>query len=87
MLTLSWKAYWICAVLLLPGPNTKRAHRLHGFANAQLIQATKAFRGAGNADGASELDAVIESVRPDTKHSECAIAQVLTDGAGGSGMG
>jgi hypothetical protein len=87
MLTLSRTAYSMCAMLLMPDLDTQRAHRLHGFGDAQLIRATRAHCVAGNVDGAGEIEAVIESVRPHTKHAGCAIAPVPAGGAGGSGMG
>ena len=87
MLKFSQTAYSMCAMLLLPDLDTQRAHRLHDFGDAQLIQATTAHCVAGNVDGAGEIAAVIESVRPDTKHPGYAMALVPADGAGGSGMG
>ena len=72
------------AVFLLQDRDTQRVYRLYDFTKAQLIQPNVAYCVAGKVNTADRLYLVIDSVRPDTKHSRRSTVAVLTDGAGGS---
>ena len=75
------------AVFLLRDLDTQRVYRLHDFTKALLIRPGVAYCVAGKVNSADKLYLVIESVRPDTKHSRSSIAPVSVDGAGGSPIG
>ena len=81
---LSRTEYPSCAVFLLRDLDTQRVYRLHDFTKAQLIRPGVAYCIAGKVNSADKLYLVIESVRPDTKHTRCSNVPVPDDGAGGS---
>ena len=81
---LSRTEYRSCAVFLMQDRDTQRVYRLYDFTKAQLISPDQAYCIAGKVNSADRLYLVIESVRPDTKHSRCSIAPAPVDGAGGS---
>jgi hypothetical protein len=83
MLTFSQTEYPMCAVFLLQDLDTQRVYRLHDFTKAQLIRPGVAYCVAGKVNSADKLYFVIESVRPDIKHSRCSTVPVPADGAGG----
>ena len=78
---LSRTEYPSCAVFLLQDLDTQRVYRLYDFSKAQLIRPNVAYCIAGKVNSADKLYLVIESVRPDTRHSRS--STVLSDGAGG----
>ena len=80
---LSRTEYQKCAVFLLRDLDTQRVYRLHDFLKAQLIQPNVAYCVAGKVNSADKLYLVIESVRPDTRHSRSSTLPVPADGAGG----
>ena len=84
---LSRTEYPSCAVFLMQDLDTQRVYRLHDFSKAQLIQPDVAYCVAGKVNSADKLYLVIESVRPDTRHSRSSTVPVPADGAGGSGIG
>ena len=71
-----------CAVFLLRDHDTQRVYRLYDFTKAQLIRPDVAYCVAGKVNSADKLYLVIESIRPDTKHSRSS-AHVPADGAKG----
>ena len=81
---LSRTEYRSCAVFLMQDRDTQRVYRLYDFTKALLIPPDLAYCIAGKVNSAGRLYLVIESVRPDTKHSRCANAPAHLDGAGGS---
>ena len=83
LLLLSRTEYPSCAVFLLRDLDTQRVYRLHDFSKAQLIQPDVAYCVAGKVNSADKLYLVIESVRPDTRHSRSSTLPVPADGAGG----
>ena len=83
LLLLSRTEYPSCAVLLLRDLDTQRVYRLHDCTKALLIRPDVAYCIAGKVNSADKLYLVIESVRPDTKHSRSFTVPVPTDGAGG----
>lgn len=72
------------AVFLLQDRDTQRVYRLYDFTKAQLIQPNVAYCVAGKVNSADKLYLVIDSVRPDTKHSQRSTVPAPVDGAGGS---
>jgi len=78
--------YRTCTVLLMQDRDTQRVYRLYDFTKAQLILPDKAYCVAGKVNSADKLYLVIESVRPDTKHTPSSNAPAPADGAGGASM-
>jgi len=72
------------AVLLMQDRDTQRVYRLYDFSKAQLIRPDVAYCVAGKVNSADKLYLVIESVRPDTRHSRFSTVPAPADGAGGS---
>jgi hypothetical protein len=87
LLLLSRTEYPSFAVFLLRDRDTLRVYRLYDFSKAQLIRPGVAYCVSGKVNSADKLYLVIESVRPDTKHAQCANAPAPVDGAGGSLIG
>jgi hypothetical protein len=83
MLTLPLTEYPSCAVFPLQDLDTQRVYRLHDFSKAQLVRPDVAHWIAGRVDKADKPSLVIESVRPDTRHSRSSPFPVPPDGAGG----
>ena len=81
---LSRTEYPKCAVFLLLDHDTQRVYRLHDFSKALLIRPGVAYCVAGKVNSADRLYLVIDSVRPDSKHSRSSTIPVPADGAGGS---
>ena len=79
--------YPSCAVFLLRDLDTQRVYRLHDFTKALLIRPQVAYCIAGKVNSAGKLYLVIESVRPDIKHSRSSTVHAPADGAGGSPIG
>jgi hypothetical protein len=75
------------AVLLMRDRDTQRVYRLYDFSKAQLIRPDVAYCVAGKVNSAEKLYLVIESVRPDTRHSRSSPVPAPADGAGGSPIG
>jgi hypothetical protein len=84
---LSRTAYPNCAVFLLRDRDTQRVYRLYDFTKALLIRPGVAYCVAGKVNSADRLYLVIDSVRPDSKHSRSSTAPVPADGAGRSPVG
>jgi hypothetical protein len=80
---LSRTEYPSCAVFLMQDLDTQRVYRLHDFSKARLIQPDVAYCVAGKVNSADKLCLVIESARPDTRHSRSSTLPVPADGAGG----
>ena len=87
LLLISRTEYPSYAVLLMQDRDTQRVYRLYDFSKAQLIRPNVAYCVAGKVNSADKLYLVIESVRPDTKHSRRSTVPTPADGAGGSGIG
>jgi hypothetical protein len=75
--------YRMCAVFLMQDRDIQRVYRLCDFNKAQLIPPDQAYSDAGNVNSADRLNLVIESARPDTKHSRDFIYPAHAGGAGG----
>ena len=80
---LSRTEYQKCAVFLLQDLDTQRVYRLYDFTKALLIRPDVAYCVAGKVNSADKLYLVIDSVRPDTRHSRSSTIPVPVDGAGG----
>ena len=80
---LSRTEYPSCAVFLLRDLDTQRVYRIYDFTKAQLIRPNVAYCVAGRVNSADKLYLVIESVRPDTRHSRSSTFPVPAAGAGG----
>ena len=78
---LSRKEYRSCAVLLLLDRDTQRVYRLHDFTKAHAMEPDSYYCVSGKVNSADKLYLVIESVKPDAKHSRCSIAPAPLDGA------
>ena len=87
MLTFSQTEYPMCGVILLPDLDTQRVYRLHDFTKALLIRPDVAYCVAGKVNSADKLYLVIESVRPDTRHTRPSTVPAPADGAGGLPIG
>ena len=84
---LSRTEYRSCAVLLMRDGDTQRVYRLHDFSKRWLPRPGVAYCVAGKVNSADKLYLVIESVRPDTKHTRHSTVPAPADGAGGSPIG
>jgi hypothetical protein len=83
MLLLSRTEYRSCAVLVMRDDSTRRLYRLHDFTKSHIITPGQYYCVSGKINSADKLYLVVESVRPDTKHSVDSTALVPADGAGG----
>ncbi len=79
---LSRKEYRSCAVLLLLDRDTQRVYRLHDFTKTHHLVPGQAYCVAGKVNSTDKFYLVIESVRPDTKHTRPSTTPVPSDGAG-----
>ena len=87
LVLLSRTEYPSYAVFLLRDLDTQRVYRLYDFTKAQLFRPHVAYCVAGKVNSAGKLYLVIESVRPDTRHSRSSTVPAPADGAGGSPIG
>ena len=86
LLLLSRTEYRSCAVLVMRDDSTHRVYRLHDFTKSHLITPGQYYCVSGKVNSADKLYLVVESVKPDTKHSADSTAPVPADGAGGRPM-
>jgi hypothetical protein len=86
LLLLSRMEYRSCAVFVMRDDSTRRVYRLYDFSKSQLITPDQYYCVSGKVNSADKLYLVIESVKPDTKHSADSNAPVPVDGAGGRPM-
>jgi hypothetical protein len=83
LLLLSRTEYRSCAVLVMRDDSTRRVYRLHDFTKSHIITPGQYYCVSGKVNSADKLYLVVESVRPDIKHSADSTAPVPADGAGG----
>ena len=83
LLLLTRTEYRSCAVLVMRDDSTHRVYRLHDFTKSHLITPGQYYCVSGKVNSADKLYLVVESVRPDIKHSADSTAPVPADGAGG----
>jgi hypothetical protein len=75
-----------CAVFVMKDDSTRRVYRLYDFTKSRIITPSKYYCVSGKVNSADKLYLVIESVRPDNRHTLDSTALVPTDGAGGQPM-
>jgi hypothetical protein len=75
-----------CVVFVMRDDSTRRVYRLYDFSKSQTITLGQYYCVSGKVNSADKLYLVIESVKPDHKHSPTSTAHVPADGAGGSPM-
>ena len=83
MLKLPLTEYPSCVVFLLQDLGMQYVYRRRDLSIAQLIRPDVAYGIAGKVNGADNLCLVLESVRPDTRHSRSSTFPVPAVGAGG----
>ena len=66
--------------------STRRVYRLYDFTKSQIITPGQYYCVSGKVNSADKLYLVVESVKPDIKHTRSSIAPVPANGAGGSAM-
>ena len=71
-----------CVVFVMRDHSTNRAYRLYDFTKSQPITAGQYYCVSGKVNSADRLYLVIESVKPDSKHSWLPKAPPPIDGAG-----
>ena len=86
LLLLSRMEYRSCAVFIMRDDSTRRVYRLHDFTKSQLITPDQYYCVSGKVNSADKLYLVIESVKPDAKHTTNSTVPVHPDGAGGIPM-
>src|SRR2546430_16546108 len=73
-----------CVVFVVKNDSTRRVCRLYDFTKSRTITPTQYCCVSGKVNSAAgKLYLVIESVRPDNKHTCASMALVPDDGAGG----
>ena len=72
-----------CVVFLMKDDSTRRLYRLYDFTKSRTITPGQYYCVSGKVNSADKLYLVIESVRPDHKHTNASTASVPADGAGG----
>jgi hypothetical protein len=83
LVLLSRTEYCRCVVFVMMDDSTRRVYRLHDFTKSRTITADQYYCVSGKVNSADKLYLVIESVKPDHKHTCRSTAPVPTDGAGG----
>jgi len=68
-------------VFVMRDDSTRRIYRLYDFTKSQQILPRRYYCVSGKVNSADKLYLVIESIKPDTKHSWSSTAPALSDGA------
>jgi hypothetical protein len=76
-----------CAMFVMRDDSTRRVYRLYDFSKSHTITPGQYYCVSGKVNSADKLYLVIESVKPDIKHSPPSSVPVPPAGAGGSAMG
>ena len=76
-----------CVVFVMRDDSTRRVSRLYDFTKSQIITPGQYYCVSGKVNSADKLYLVVESVKPDNKHSPPSIAPVPADGAERSTIG
>ena len=71
-----------CVVFVMKDDSTRRVYRLYDFTKSRMITPGKYYCVSGKVNSADKLYLVIESVKPDNKHTYASTAPVPADGAG-----
>lgn len=72
-----------CVVFAMKDDSTRRVYRLYDFTKSRIITPGQYYCVSGKVNSADRLYLVIESVRPDHKHTPASTTLVPADGAGG----
>lgn len=72
-----------CVVFVMKDDSTRRLYRLHDFTKSRIITPGQYYCVSGKVNSADKLYLVIESIRPDNKHTSASTAPVPADGAEG----
>jgi hypothetical protein len=72
-----------CVVFVMKDDSTRRVYRLYDFTKSRIITPGKYYCVSGKVNCADKLYLVIESVRPDNRHTLDSTPPVPADGAGG----
>ena len=83
LLLLSRTEYRSCVVFVMKDDSTHRVYRLHNFSKTQTITPNQYWCVSGKVNSADKLYLVIESVKPDAKHTRAFTVPVPADRAGG----
>jgi hypothetical protein len=83
LLLLSRTEFRSCAVFLMRDDSTHRVYRLYDFNKTQIITPDQYYCVSGKVNSADKLYLVIESVKPDPKHTRTSSLPLPADGAGG----
>ena len=75
-----------CVVFVMKDDSTRRVYRLYDFTKSLIITPDQYYCVSGKVNSADKLYLVIESVRPDSKHTFDSTVPVPADGAGGRPM-
>lgn len=86
LILLSRTEYETCVVFVMKDDSTRRVYRLYDFTKSRIITPDKYYCVSGKVNSADKLYLVIESVKPDHKHSLASNAPAPADGAGGRFM-
>jgi hypothetical protein len=81
LVLISRTEYRSCAVFLMKDDSTHRVYRLHDFSKTQQITPHGYYCISGKVNSADKLYLVIESVKPDTKHTRSSATPTPADGA------
>ena len=87
LLLLSRMEYRSCVVFVMRDDTTHRVYRLYDFTKSQIITPDQYYCVFGKVNSADKLYLVVESVKPDNRHSPHSIAPVPVDGAERSTIG
>lgn len=72
-----------CVVFVMKDDSTRRLYRLYDFTKSRTITPGQYYCVSGKVNSADKLYLVIESIRPDNKHTNASTAPVPADGAEG----
>jgi len=86
LLLLSRTEYRSCVVFVMRDDSTRRVYRLHDFNKTQIITPNQYYCVSGKVNSADKLYLVIESVKPDAKHTRPSNVPFPADGAGGDAI-
>lgn len=75
-----------CAVFVMRDDSTRRVYRLYDFTKSRIVTPGQYYCVSGKVNSADKLYLVIESIKPDNKHTVASNAPVPADGARGRPM-
>lgn len=78
--------YRSCAVLVMRDDSTRRVYRLYDFTKSHILTPGQYYCVTGKVNSADKLYLVVESLKPDAKHTAASTVPIPADGAGGRPM-